>query len=146
MFNNFGRWLDSNRRPLVSEATALPTEPHNHCPKPFNLLLLWRSKGPEIPLAKPEPRCRHCGLDRSWWDCSRGCAGLHEVRPGRCLEKLQSSSSVGGGRILLQLQGASCWKSEACSKMQSIYISTTIMRALVRGAYLQKCLTKSTNL
>ena len=24
---------DSNRRPLVSEVTALPTEP-NHCPKP----------------------------------------------------------------------------------------------------------------
>ena len=28
----FGRWLDSNRGPLVSEAIALPTEPHNHCP------------------------------------------------------------------------------------------------------------------
>ena len=30
MFNiniNFCRWLDSNRRPLVSDATALPTEP-----------------------------------------------------------------------------------------------------------------------
>ena len=27
----FCRWLDSNRGPLVSEATALPTEPHNHC-------------------------------------------------------------------------------------------------------------------
>ena len=27
----FCRWLDSNRRPLVSEAAALPTEPHNHC-------------------------------------------------------------------------------------------------------------------
>ena len=33
MFNiNFCRWLDSNRGPLVLEATALPTEPHNHCP------------------------------------------------------------------------------------------------------------------
>ena len=32
MFNKFCRWLDSNRRPLVSEVTALPTEPHNHCP------------------------------------------------------------------------------------------------------------------
>ena len=25
--------MDSIRGPLVSEATALPTEPHNHCPK-----------------------------------------------------------------------------------------------------------------
>ena len=32
MLNKFCRWLDSNRGPLVSEATALPTEPHNHCP------------------------------------------------------------------------------------------------------------------
>ena len=24
--------MDSNRGPLVSEATALPTETHNHCP------------------------------------------------------------------------------------------------------------------
>ena len=32
MFNKFCRWLESNRGPLVSEATALPTEPHNHCP------------------------------------------------------------------------------------------------------------------
>ena len=28
----FCQWLDWNRGPLVSEATALPTEPHNHCP------------------------------------------------------------------------------------------------------------------
>ena len=27
----FWRLLDSNYGPLVSEATALPTEPHNHC-------------------------------------------------------------------------------------------------------------------
>ena len=27
LFNKFCRWLDSNRRPLVLEATALPTEP-----------------------------------------------------------------------------------------------------------------------
>ena len=27
MFNKFCRWLDSNRGPLVSEATAQPTEP-----------------------------------------------------------------------------------------------------------------------
>ena len=27
MFNKFCQWLDSNCRPLVSEATALPTEP-----------------------------------------------------------------------------------------------------------------------
>ena len=27
MFNKFCRWLDSNRGPLVLEATALPTEP-----------------------------------------------------------------------------------------------------------------------
>ena len=27
MFNKFCQWLDSNRGPLVSEATALPTEP-----------------------------------------------------------------------------------------------------------------------
>ena len=27
MFNKFCRWLDSNRRPLVSEAAALPTQP-----------------------------------------------------------------------------------------------------------------------
>ena len=27
MFNKFCRWLDSNRGPLVSEATTLPTEP-----------------------------------------------------------------------------------------------------------------------
>ena len=33
MFNiNFCRWLDSNHRPLLSEATALPTEPHKHWP------------------------------------------------------------------------------------------------------------------
>ena len=32
MFNKFCRWLDTNRGPLVLEATALPTEPHNHCP------------------------------------------------------------------------------------------------------------------
>ena len=32
MFNKFCRWLDSNCGHLVSEATALPTEPHNHCP------------------------------------------------------------------------------------------------------------------
>ena len=31
MFNNFCRWLDWNLGPLVSEVTALPTEPHNHC-------------------------------------------------------------------------------------------------------------------
>ena len=28
----FCRWLDLNRAPLESKATALPTEPHNHCP------------------------------------------------------------------------------------------------------------------
>ena len=27
MFNKFCRWLDSNRGPLILEATALPTEP-----------------------------------------------------------------------------------------------------------------------
>ena len=32
MFNKFCWWLDSNCWPLVLEATALPTEPHNHCP------------------------------------------------------------------------------------------------------------------
>ena len=30
--------MDTNRGPLVSEATALPTEPHNHCP---GLNILW---------------------------------------------------------------------------------------------------------
>ena len=38
MFNKLCRWLDSNRRPLLSEATALPTEPHNHCPTLTSLL------------------------------------------------------------------------------------------------------------
>ena len=38
MFNKFGRWLDSNRGPLVSEATALPTEPQP-LPTSANLLL-----------------------------------------------------------------------------------------------------------
>ena len=35
MFNKFCRWLDSNRGPLVSKATALPTEPQPlpRCPK-----------------------------------------------------------------------------------------------------------------
>ena len=33
MFNKLCRWLDSNRGPLVLKATALPTEPHNHCPE-----------------------------------------------------------------------------------------------------------------
>ena len=32
MFNKFCRWLDSNRGPLVLEATAQPTEPQ---PLPF---------------------------------------------------------------------------------------------------------------
>ena len=37
----FSRWLDSNRGPLVSEATPLPTEPHNLCPEiPRNTYLL----------------------------------------------------------------------------------------------------------
>ena len=33
MFNKICRWLDSNHGPLVSEATALPTEPQ---PLPTN--------------------------------------------------------------------------------------------------------------
>ena len=39
MFNKLCRWLESNRGPLVSEATALPTEPHNHCP--ISLFFDW---------------------------------------------------------------------------------------------------------
>ena len=30
IYANFCRWLDLNRCPLVSEATALPTEPHHY--------------------------------------------------------------------------------------------------------------------
>ena len=48
IYINFCRWLDSNRGPLVSEATALPTEPHNHCPGAVmvvHLLLLKCSMG-----------------------------------------------------------------------------------------------------
>ena len=41
MFNNFCRRLDLNRGPLVSEATALPTEPHNHCPLVQKILPYW---------------------------------------------------------------------------------------------------------
>ena len=33
----FCQWLDSNHGPLGSKVTALPTEPHNHCPQ-FSLL------------------------------------------------------------------------------------------------------------
>ena len=36
----FCRWLDSNRGPLVSEATALPTEPH-HCPETIKVRRLY---------------------------------------------------------------------------------------------------------
>ena len=49
MFNKFCQWLDSNRGPLVSEATALPTEPHNHCPqKNFLTTDTINCKGPKF--------------------------------------------------------------------------------------------------
>ena len=40
-FLNFRQWLDLNLGPLVSVATALPTEP-NHCPIIF---VLWKNTG-----------------------------------------------------------------------------------------------------
>ena len=45
-FIKFRRWLDSNRGPLASEATALPSEPqtlpisHKHCPVNMNAWLV----------------------------------------------------------------------------------------------------------
>ena len=41
------QWLDSNHRPLVSEATALPTEPH-HSLYPMVLTLTWKSASEEV--------------------------------------------------------------------------------------------------
>ena len=61
MFNKFCRWLDSNCGHLVSEATALPTEPHNHCPQP-----LRQTKGLFVGLIVPMSQC----YKQIWSQCS----------------------------------------------------------------------------
>ena len=80
---NFYRWLISNRGPLVSETTALPTEPQ---PLPhtcliflsFNLLLIYTSRsgfhnGRRLHSAVEKPKISvlyitvHCGIRRQLW-------------------------------------------------------------------------------
>ena len=41
IYNNFCQWLDSNRRPLLSEATALPTQPQ---PLPIEIKTYFKHK------------------------------------------------------------------------------------------------------